>query len=59
LLPPIAALSVASVLTHASRKAVTRLPRSVDQVIAVPLMKPGLPGGRRYEGVVERPLSET
>ena len=54
---PIAALSVASVPTHANRKAVTRLPTPVDHVIAAPLMKPGPPGGRKYEGVAERPLS--
>ena len=48
---------MASVPTHASRKAVTHLPTPVDQVIAAPLMNPGPPGGRRYEGVVERPLS--
>ena len=56
-LVPIEALSVASVPTHANRKAVTRLPTPVDQVIAAPLMKPAPPGGRKYEGVAERPLS--
>ena len=48
-----------SVPTHASRKAVTRLPAAVDQVIAAPLMNAVPPGGRKYEGVADRRGSGT